>query len=359
MDTKTKMEIVRDVASEIVTEQELEELFETKEHPIAYDGFEPSGIANIAFGVYRPLVIEELRKTGIRFKLLLADSFAWINNKMGGDLEKIRMVGEYFIEVWNAAGLEGKVQHVWHKEHFDDPEYWKKVIRIAKSHTLKRTIRAMTIAGRTEAEIKETAMVFYPSMQAADIFQLEADICQLGLDQRKVNMLAREVGPELGYWKPVVVSHRMLLGLLGPRKMGFDEDEEIDTLISSKMSKSKPESGIFVHDSREDIFRKIRNAYCPKSEVKDNPIVQYVRELIFRKYGKFRIERDEKFGGDIEFGTYQEFEEAWKMGEIHPLDLKNAVAAYIDDMVKPIREHFQKGKAKELYEHVRSLRITR
>jgi tyrosyl-tRNA synthetase len=29
-------------------------------------------------------------------------------------------------------------------------------------------------------------------MQCADIFFLKADICQLGVDQRKVNMLARE-----------------------------------------------------------------------------------------------------------------------------------------------------------------------
>ena len=29
-------------------------------------------------------------------------------------------------------------------------------------------------------------------MQCTDIFFLKADICQLGLDQRKVNMLARE-----------------------------------------------------------------------------------------------------------------------------------------------------------------------
>lgn len=29
-------------------------------------------------------------------------------------------------------------------------------------------------------------------MQCTDIFFLKADICQLGIDQRKVNMLARE-----------------------------------------------------------------------------------------------------------------------------------------------------------------------
>ena len=358
MDTQSKVDAIKSIAIEIVTEDELRELFETKDHPVAYDGFEPSGLANIAFAVYRPMVIKKIVSTGIRFKILLADSFAWINNKMGGDLEAIRKVGQYFIEVWKAAGLEGKVEFIWHRQHFDDPDYWKKVIRIAKAHTLKRTIRAMTIAGRTEAEIKDTAMVFYPSMQAADIFQLEADICQLGLDQRKVNMLAREVGPELGYWKPVVVSHKMLLGLAGTRRMGFSENEEIDRLISSKMSKSKPETAIFIHDSDEEIERKIMKGYCPPTS-QDNPLVQYVGEIILQYYPVFRIERDQKFGGDLEYDSFEAFKADYDRGLIHPVDLKRNVAEYIKKLVRPIRQHFSSGKAKELYEFVSSRKITR
>lgn len=43
----------------------------------------------------------------------------------------------------------------------------------------------------------------------------QADICQLGLDQRKVNMLAREYCDDIKRkWKPVILSHRMMPGLL-------------------------------------------------------------------------------------------------------------------------------------------------
>lgn len=44
----------------------------------------------------------------------------------------------------------------------------------------------------------------------------QADICQLGMDQRKVNMLAREYAETLKpkRFKPVILSHRMLPGLL-------------------------------------------------------------------------------------------------------------------------------------------------
>jgi tyrosyl-tRNA synthetase len=45
---------------------------------------------------------------------------------------------------------------------------------------------------------------------------LQADICQLGMDQRKVNMLAREycdaASPKIKF-KPVILSHHMLMGL--------------------------------------------------------------------------------------------------------------------------------------------------
>jgi len=42
----------------------------------------------------------------------------------------------------------------------------------------------------------------YTPMQVADIFHLDVKICQLGMDQRKANVVAREIGERLGYWKP-------------------------------------------------------------------------------------------------------------------------------------------------------------
>jgi tyrosyl-tRNA synthetase len=109
-------------------------------------------------------------------------------------------------------------------------------------------------------------------MQAADIFHLDVDITQLGMDQRKVNMLAREVAPKLGYKKPVVVSHHMLMGLGQPPQtdlMGADRAIEL------KMSKSKPDTAIFMTDSEEDIKRKIKKAYCPEGIITENPILEY------------------------------------------------------------------------------------
>jgi len=360
LDLEEKIRVFKKVGEEIITEEELRELLTTKENPIAYDGFEPSGLAHLPFAVYRVINLQELLNIGVRFRLLIADWFAWINKKMGGDLYKIRKVGEYFIEVWKASGLDiNKVEIFWTSDIVADKEYWKYVISIARNTTLNRALRTLTIMGRSKGELQEVAQLFYPMMQVADIFWLKADICQLGLDQRRANILAREVGPKIGLWKPVIVSHHMLMGLEGLKKPeGFDENEEIDLAISSKMSKSKPETSIFIHDDEETIRKKIRRAYCPEKEVRNNPILDYCKHIIFRKFESFLVER--KYGEKIEFWSYEELEKYYREGKIHPLDLKEAVAHYLNEIIKPIREHFEKDKkARELYSLVKSYEVTR
>ncbi|MBI4173524.1 MAG: tyrosine--tRNA ligase [Candidatus Aenigmarchaeota archaeon] len=362
MDTEARLELVRGVGEEIITMEELRQLLETKQHPVAYDGFEPSGLAPIHFGVFRALLLQDLLKAGVHFKLWLADWFAWINNKMDGDLEAIHKVGEYFIEVWKGAGLEeGKnLKFLWASEHMD-ADYWKRVVQISKITTMNRANRCLTIMGRKEGEMKEVAQYFYPMMQCSDIFELEADITQLGMDQRKVNILAREVGPKLGLWKPVVVSHHMLMSLEGVKQPeGYEENQKLDIEISSKMSKSKPSSAIFVHDSKQEIAAKMNKAFCEPKNIENNPVLEYCRHMVFRKFDVMAIERPTKFGGSLSYASYQELEAAFRDGKLHPADLKMATALYIDKLVQPIRTHFEKDKkAKELYEFVRSQDITR
>jgi len=361
MDVETKLELIRRVGEEIITEEELRQLLETKDHPIAYDGFEPSGLAPIHFALYRAINLQDLLDAGIRFKLWLADWYAWINNKMGGDLEEIRKVGEYFVEVWRAAGVDTtKVEVLWASENMDR-EYWKRVVLIAKNTTISRMQRCLTIMGRKQGELQDVAQFFYPTMQVSDIFQLRCDICQLGIDQRRANMLAREIGPKIGLWKPVAVHHHILMGLQGLKKgEGFETEQGMDVQITSKMSKSLPESCIYVHDSPESIRDKVRAAYCPPREVLNNPMLDYSKHVVFRKLESLRVERPAKYGGSIEVGSYQELERLYAAGEIHPLDLKNAVADALDRLIAPVREHFERNRrANRLYQLVRSAEVTR
>ena len=98
-----KIKLIKEVGEEILNENEIRGLLERKAVPIVYDGFEPSGRMHIAQGVLRAINVNRLTKAGCIFYFWIADWFAQMNNKMGGDLEKIRIVGRYFVEVWKAA----------------------------------------------------------------------------------------------------------------------------------------------------------------------------------------------------------------------------------------------------------------
>ena len=360
MDSQTRLQLLKGISQEIVTEAELVNLVETKGKLVAYDGFEPSGLAHLPVGIYRPLLLKDLLKANVKFKLLLADSFAWINEKVEGDLDNIRVVGNYFLEVWKASGLDmSKVEVVWHKDLLADSEYWKKVLLVAKHHTENRTRRALQIAGRSE-EVTHVAQLFYPSMQVADVFQLEVDICQLGLDQRKANMLAREIADKLKWKKPVALHHRMLLGLDGMSSASAADEASIDAEIGAKMSKSKPNTCIFVHDSLDEIKKKINAAYCPAKIAAGNPVLEYSKEIVFRAFGEMTIERPTKFGGNVTFTSFEQLKLDYEAGKLHPMDLKNAVSVNLDKLIAPIREHFEKDKtARKLFEQVKSFNVTR
>jgi tyrosyl-tRNA synthetase len=116
-----------------------------------------------------------------------------MNDKFDGDLKKIRITGEYFIEVWKACGMDTKnIEFLWASENMNQ-EYWLRTLKIARLNSIKRIVRCAQIMGRSESDSLSSAQIFYPVMQVSDIFELNANIAQLGMDQRKVNVLAREV----------------------------------------------------------------------------------------------------------------------------------------------------------------------
>ncbi|MFA5861054.1 MAG: tyrosine--tRNA ligase [Candidatus Thermoplasmatota archaeon] len=369
MNIEDRLALVKQVGEEIVTEDELRALLEAKPHPIAYDGFEPSGTIHIAQGVLRAINVNKMTRAGVRFKMFVADWHAWANNKMGGDLDKIQTTGKYIVEIWKATGMDLEhVKFVWASEFVTDDNYWKKVMNIARDSSLDRILRTTQIMGRSEKDKLSASQILYPCMQAADIFHLQADITQLGMDQRKVNMLAREVGPKLGYWKPVVVSHHMLMGL---QAAPTGEMDPIERATAMKMSKSNPDSAIFMTDTPEQVTKKLNKAFCPERIVEDNPVMEYYHYIIFQRHwanhktaregeSPITIERPEKFGGNVTYNTYAELSAAYAEGKVHPADLKKTAARYINEILQPVREHFEHdAEAKALKAQVDSYKVTR
>ncbi|MFT4298004.1 MAG: tyrosine--tRNA ligase, partial [Candidatus Woesearchaeota archaeon] len=75
---------------------------------------------------------------------------------------------------------------------------------------------------------------------------------------------------------------------------------------------------------------------------------------------KIKVERPEKFGGNVEYNSYKELESDFEKGKLHPMDLKNTASFYLNEIVKPVREHFESNpEAKKLKEQVDSFKVTR
>merc|ERR1719254_299289 len=121
-----------------------------------------------------------------------------------------------------------RVKFLWCSDEIGNhaEQYWGQVLDAARCATLARVMKCSQIMGRNDESKLTASQILYPIMQCADIFFLKADICQLGVDQRKVNMLARDYcDASKRKNKPIILSHHMLYGL----KAG-----------QSKMSKSDP-----------------------------------------------------------------------------------------------------------------------
>ncbi len=333
---------------ELVTRDELAQLLDSGEPRTAYIGIEPSGLIHIGSKIISNK-IRDLVDCDFTVIILLADWHAYINDKLGGDIENIRACSEYIKDYFSAVGLEGKVKFATATELCDNLGYWEKVLKVAKHSSLSRIKRAMTIMGRKEDEATvDSSKYIYPSMQVADIFEVDVRLAYGGMDQRKAHMLARDVADRLGWRKPIALHTPLLSGLSGSERMDP---------LEAKMSKSRPESTMYIHDTSEQIKSKIKKAYCPQGQVDGNPVIEIWKFIIFQEFAPITIERPEKFGGNLEFGSYEELASEFESGKLHPADLKSGTAAYLDKILEPIRKYYDRHP--DNYNKIKEMAITR
>lgn len=343
LSVEEKVALLKSVAEDIQGGDRLEELVRTKPNFSAYNGFEPSGRMHIAQALVTAINTNCITKAGGTMILYIADLFAQLNHKMGGDINKIREVGQYFVEVFKACGMDtDHVKYIWNAEFIKDRqrEYFEMVNDIASFATLSRIKRTVTIMGRREGDDLSMSQIFYPCMQATDVFQLGVDICQLGVDQRKVNMLAIEYANKMKRTPPIILSHHMLMGLKGK---------------SNKMSKSDPMSAIFIEDTRDEIFNKINHAFCPP-QIEENPLFEYIKYIILRKLPSITINGKVYENADAvaaDFATFFESDEKTQ-------GLRDAVSEAVDALIQPVRDHFNSTpELQALLKRVESYRVTR
>lgn len=376
MDAEKKFKLIKKNTEEILGEDELKENLEKGEKIKHYIGFEISGKIHLGTGLMCMSKVKDFMDAGVDCNVFLADYHSWINDKLGGNLDKIKRVAvRYFKEGIKASlkcvgGDPDKLKFVLGSElYHNNNKYWLDVIDISKNTTLSRMKRSITIMGREKGGSVDFAKLIYPPMQVADIFSQKINMPHAGLDQRKAQVIARDVALKLSFdpllnskkekIKPMAVHHSLILGLGKPPKWPIKKGELKNALSELKMSKSKPDTCIFIHDSEKEIKRKIKGAFCMEKEVNYNPILDWTKKLIFPLRNELKIKRPEKFGGDVEYKEYSKLEKDFKEGEIHPVDLKNSVTDVLIEILKPAREHFSKGKNKKMLEELEEMIITR
>jgi len=193
--------------------------------------------------------------------------------------------------------------------------------------TANRMERALgDVVARNDDGEWNASVYDYPPMQSQDAVALGADIAYSGGDQRSLYMYARESLPEED--KPIWISAPMLSGLSG-----------------GKMSSSREDSKISIHDTEDEIYEKVNGAEIVPGQIEDNGVLEFAKHLVYPKLEQedreFTIERPEEYGGNVSFSDYQALEDAYREEELHPEDLKQGVAKEIDKIIEPIREEFK------------------
>jgi tyrosyl-tRNA synthetase len=344
LDIEEKIKIWKQISSQIICEDELRNIYNSKNFPICYEAFEPSSRMTLSQGILISFNTNRLIQTGCIFIFWISDLISLLNNKMGGELNKIRTFGNYNIEILKACGMDLRnVKILWSSEEVSKNHklYWPFVLNIAskiKVEWIKNKIYR-------KREILSVSQIISSCLQCSDILFLKSDFCQRR-EQININILTRKCCKIIrNVQKPVFIVNHTLPGFL---KHSFGRNNVYSDFI-------------FMEDSTEEVNKKISCAYCPEKTIKENPIFEYIKFLVFAVRTSFIISIPEKFGGGKTiYYSYEEVEKDYVNGIIHPADIKTVFALVVNELLEPVRKHFQTHpEAKKLLDTVRSFIITR
>lgn len=343
MSPDERLELITGAAQEVVGIDHLEARIAEGGTIRAYVGFEPSGKAHIGWKVLATN-LRRMLDADVNVLVFMADWHAWVNDKFGGDMDKIQTTAKYMEEVFRAlldhpeeGEGPGQLRFVYAAEVMDSGDYWARVLRCSKNMSLSRVRRTFSIMGRDEdSSDGDLSKFFYPAMQAADIFEMNIDIAIGGMDQRKAHMYMRDVADHWNWTKATCVHTPIISGLkaAGARMDSFDH----------KMSKSDPGGAILLHDDAKRIRKKLRKAYLDVDK-DDSPIYELLQHIILPEQGSITVNPNPEYGEPSSYSTLDDFIAAVKDGSVHPLDAKFAVADAISAGLESLRTHFEANPA--------------
>ncbi|CAO1626559.1 unnamed protein product [Jaminaea pallidilutea] len=348
--------LTRDL-DEVLGLDSLRKIVEAGERPLrCYWGTAPTSRPHIGYFVALAKIADFLR-AGIQVKILLADIHAFLDN-LKAPIDLVRHRVNYYkhvlIAVFRAIGVPtDRLVFVVGSEYQLTQAYTMDVYRASALTTEHDAKKAGAEVVKQVASPLLSSML-YPGLQGLDEQYLDVDFQFGGVDQRKIFTFAESLLPKLGYAKRAHLMNPMVPGLKGSKMSSSDHGSKIDFL-----------------DSAESIRSKIKSAVCePKSTPSDgNGVLAFAKAVLLPiarlraeiapgsetpglaesfiaadapKGTLFSISRPEKFGGGyLYFPDYASLEASFTSGEVHPADLKKAVADALVKLLAPVQKTFE------------------
>ena len=325
MAPEEKFNLIKRNTVEIITEEELKKLIKEKKKPAVYLGTAITGRPHIGYFMW-VLKLADFLKAGFKVKLLLADLHGALDGTPWELLEKRFKYYEKAIPLmFKSIGADIKYFEIVKGSKFQkNADYFYDVLRVSTQTSINDCKRAAAEVVKFGDNPKLAGLI-YPIMQMLDEEYLQCDVQYGGLDQRKILMFARENHPRLGYKPRIEVMTPLIPGLIG-----------------KKMSASDPKSKIDLLDDEKTVQEKIKNAYCEEGVIEDNGVLAFIKYIIMTikqdKKESFIVERPEKWGGNLTYQTYEQLEKDYQNKQLHPLDLKMALAKEINHLLEPFRD---------------------
>ncbi|MAG79012.1 tyrosine--tRNA ligase [Candidatus Pacearchaeota archaeon] len=336
MSVDKRIELITRNLQEIIGEKELYKKLKSKKEFSIYWGTMPTGPVSLAY-FFPMLKISDFLKAGIKVKILLADLHSALDGVSWDLLEKRYKYYEMAINlILKTIGTDTKnLEFVKGSKFQLNKNYFNDLLKLSTFTTVNKAKHSASEAVKTARDNPKLAGLIYPLMQALDEEYLKADAQFAGLDQRKIMAYARDFLPKIDYKQRIELMSPMIRGLIGKQMSSSIEGSKIDLL-----------------DDEKTVRNKINKAEYIAGNL-DNGIISLLKYLIMvlkKDNGKkFVVEREKKYGGNLEYSNYNEVEKDFINKKIHPLDLKNAVAKEINLLLtnfrnnKKLKEFFKKA----------------
>lgn len=177
-------------------------------------------------------------------------------------------------------------------------------------------------------QTNKLSSLVYPVLQSLDEEYLDVD-AELGTtDQANIFNFSQENLPKLGYRKRI---HFI-----------------IPTL---------KEIPISLLDTEDQITKKVNKVFCKKGDI-SNALIEFIKYIVYPileiKNKKFVIKEFNENDPEITLEKYEDLQQQYTEGQIHPILLKNFVTDFLKDFLKPLRsEEFNTKEILDLIKNVR------